>query len=140
MQCADLNALEVRCQDLLHKGLEKFDWQWDDYTEMALTHVTKQDRKKVQKTLEDEFSQCWTYRKVKKAPVAMRDLVEDKGGLSRGQLFYCSNPDHEVLLVGAWWPWADRKTTSLRLSLAPRMTDVTQDDLNFLMKKWLDLS
>jgi hypothetical protein len=89
--------------------------------------------------LEKEFNQKWNYRKVQKAPAIMRDIVEDKGGLSPGQYFYFTNPEHDVLLVGAWWPWADRKNASLRVSLAPRVSEVKQEDLNYLLRKWLRL-
>jgi len=55
-----------------------------------------------------------------KRAAAVREVVEQTGGLRADQFILCSEPTLVGFAYGLWWPWGDDTTISLRIGLAGR--------------------
>ena len=80
---------------------------------LATFPVTESDT--VTTALNDHFSRCWTSTDSSSASDLVKGVLDGLGGIREGQLLFTSNPDRLPMLFGAWWPWGNGETVSLRI-------------------------
>jgi hypothetical protein len=75
--------------------------------------------------LERDFSNVWDSSNIREAPDIVKMCSNRFGGLRSGQLLFTTGPSQDVFICGAWWPWGDGRTISLRIaSPAKKLEDV----------------
>jgi hypothetical protein len=104
----------------LRQSWPKRGWSWD--TRLAcvassfVVDLTAEARAAARLALPVEFVSST----LKNAPPAVREVVEQTGGLRADQFILCSEPTLVGFAYGLWWPWGDDTTISLRIGLAGR--------------------
>ena len=101
-------------------------WSWDyRFSTVASSfHVdlTEEAEVAVLKYLPHE----WNYRSIANAPPAVRDVIENAGGVRTDQRVFATPQNGRLLAYGLWWPWGDEITISLRVGLAGYVSDNDQ--------------
>ena len=90
-------------------------WNWDDRFNAVLSEFPAEQEEDVVSVLEKHFDSCWDKETINYAPGKIRSVAKELGELRQGQRLFSSNPDHEALLLGAYWPWQNGKKISLRM-------------------------
>ena len=62
------------------------------------------------------FSQTWTADNIGTAPQPIAEVAEGLGGLRPSQVLFTQEIPNGAVLIGAWWPWANGQTVSLRIA------------------------
>ena len=58
---------------------------------------------------------------------AVKAVLNNMGGLCSGQKFFCTDPADESFLYGAWWPWGNGTTISIRIGSRSGDLDTLQE-------------
>ena len=138
----DLNKsdLETVCRELFSASKGVLSWEWDDRFEtcFALFSVDTQDR--VRTILECYFNNVWDKSSIGKAPKIVREIASYFGGIESKQLLLTSDPNQDTFIFGAWWPWNDGKTITIRVApLDKRLSESEMAELIKLFKGWFGL-
>ena len=108
--------LEKVCRELLSASWGVFSWKWDDYFEAFLTEFSADNGDEYRAILERDFTKIWDSSNIHEAPDIVQKCSNNFGGLRSGQLLFTTNPIQDVFVCGAWWPWGDGETISLRIA------------------------
>jgi hypothetical protein len=90
----------------------------------VLSEFPADHENEVVSVLEKYFDSCWDEETINYAPGKVRSVAKDLGEVRAGQRLYCSDPDNEAILLGAYWPWQNGERVSLRM-----LVDVADIDL-----------
>ncbi len=112
----DFPQLANTCNQILSGSEGVLQWAWDDYMGAALATHAKPSADSLLKLLEGAFESHHTADSVGGDAVAT-EIAAANGGLRPGQHLFLSDGGDESWLVGAWWPWGDGQTISLRVRL-----------------------
>ncbi|MDY6950453.1 MAG: hypothetical protein SWE60_03000 [Thermodesulfobacteriota bacterium] len=107
--------LESLCEKLFKATQGVLTWSWDEQLLAALAQFSVQDAHKVSGLLDPVMDARWDAQDIDKAPWIVRQLAKEMGGIRSGQLLFTTDASKKVFLFGAWWPWQDEKTISLRI-------------------------
>ena len=107
--------LEKICHRIYSECDSLVTWNWDDRFQAVLSEFPADQEKEVVSVLEKHFDTCWDEETINYAPGKIRSIAKGLGELRQGQRLFSSNPDHEALLLGAYWPWQNGKKISLRM-------------------------
>ena len=91
-------------------------WKWDHRFEAFLTEFSADKRDEFRSILERNFSNVWDSSNIREAPDIVKMCNNRFGGLRSGQLLFTTDPSQDVFICGAWWPWGDGRTISLRIA------------------------
>ena len=91
-------------------------WKWDHRFEAFLTEFSADKRDEFRSILERNFSNVWDSSNIREAPDVVKMCNNNFGGLRSGQLLFNTDPSQDVFICGAWWPWGDGRTISLRIA------------------------
>jgi len=91
-------------------------WKWDHRFEAFLTEFSADKRDEFRSILERNFSNVWDSSNIREAPDVVKMCNNNFGGLRSGQLLFTTDPSQDVFICGAWWPWGDGRTISLRIA------------------------
>jgi hypothetical protein len=84
------------------------------------------------------FASVWDFTSVAHAPAVVKDIAESAGGLRQSQYLFVTAVEESIVAFGAWWPWGDWETISLRMGLViPR--DMDNHDAAVLIKEFCDI-
>ena len=108
--------LEKVCRELLSSSWGVFSWKWDDYFEALLVEFSAENGEEYRAILERDFSKVWDSSNIREAPDIVQVCSSNFGGLRLGQLLFTTDPSQNVFVCGAWWPWGDGETISLRIA------------------------
>ena len=138
----NLNAsvLETVCREFFSASKDVLSWEWDDRFEtcLALFSVDTQDR--VRTILERYLNNTWDKSSIGKAPKIVQQIASDFGGIKSKQLLLTSDTNQDAFVFGAWWPWNDGKTITIRIApLDKRLSDSEMGELIELFKGWFGL-
>jgi hypothetical protein len=115
-------------------------WEWDSRFETALAEFSLDNKDRIRETLERYLSIAWNSSNIGKAPDIVLKIVSYLGGLRSGQLLFTPDPNQDAFIFGAWWPWGDGKTISIRVApFDKRLSDSEMDELIKLFKGWFGL-
>lgn len=123
----DKTDLRTACQTLIQNTSGHLAWQWDARFKMALISFAVSDAGLVEGWLAPVFAQIWDVDSLQVAPDLVHRLAH-RLDLREGQRIYATNTALRPVLYGAWWPWNNGRTISLRIgatddSLAPDDAD-----------------
>ena len=107
-------------------------WSWDERFEAVLAEFPAADGDQIRSLAEPLFGAAWSPDNIKQAPGRVAKICKALGGLRAGQLLLTTNPDDDLMLLGAWWPWGNQKTISLRI--IPTATDESSPEFTALTK------
>ena len=108
--------LEKVSRELLTVSWKIFPWKWDHRYEAFLTEFSADKGNEFRAILERDFSKVWDSSNIRKAPSIVQMCNDNFGGLRSGQLLFTTDSNQDVIVCGAWWPWSDGKTISLRIA------------------------
>jgi hypothetical protein len=94
---------------------ESLKWEWDDRFDGVLAAFEVTDKDRMLTVLNARFGQAWDGTSISDAPGSISGAAKDFGGLTANQLLFTSDWNHEVMLLGFWWPWGNGATISIRL-------------------------
>ena len=128
------------CRELLGSFHGALSWKWDSRFETVLAEFSVDNKGSVRSILERYLSIVWDSSNIGKAPDTVRMIASHLGGLRSGQLLFTSDPNQDAFLFGAWWPWGDGKTISLRVApFDKKSSDAEMAELIKLFKGWFGL-
>jgi len=108
--------LEKISRKLLSASRGVLSWKWDQRFEAFLAEFSADKRDEFRSILERDFSNVWDSSNIREAPDIVKMCNNNFGGLQSGQLLFTSDPSQDVFICGAWWPWGDGRTISLRIA------------------------
>jgi hypothetical protein len=108
--------LEKVSRELLTASWGIFSWKWDHRFEAFLAEFSADHGDEFRAILERDFSKVWDSSIIREAPDIVKICDNNFGGLRSGQLLFTTDPSQDVIVCGAWWPWSDGKTISLRIA------------------------
>lgn len=123
-------GLKKLCETFYEETQGLLTWTWDEQFTCALAQFSVSDKDMVLGILERFMDANWDQATVEEAPEIVVQLAEDMGGIRGGQLLFTTDTNQKVFVFGAWWPWQDGQTISLRV--APywdALSDSESDDL-----------
>ena len=115
--------LEKVSRELLSASWGVFSWKWDHRFEAFLAEFSADNGDELRAILERDFSKVWDSLNIREAPDIVKMCNNNFGGLRSGQLLFTTDPSQNVFVFGAWWPWGDGETISLRIASPAR--DIT---------------
>jgi hypothetical protein len=139
---SDLNQsdIEIICKQLFDELQGILSWKWDDWIGTILTEFSAEKIKNVRATLEKVFPISYDKSNINAAPQIVQTLDKHLGGLRSTQLLFTSNPSREALVFGAWWPWGNGETISLRVAIFNRNISKSEEDkLIEQLKVWAEI-
>ncbi len=138
----DLNTSELKkvCTDLVSASHGVVSWKWDSRFNAALAEFPKEKQDSVRAILDPYLSATWDSSSIRKAPDVVKRIAKDFGGLRSGQLLFFSDPNRDVCIFGAWWPWGDGKSISIRVApYDSSLSNSAHAELTGLFKGWFGL-
>ena len=108
--------LEKVSRELLSASWGIFSWKWDHRFEAFLAEFSADNGDEFRAILERDFSKVWDSSNIREAPDIVQMCDNNFGGLRSGQLLFTTDPSQDVFVCGAWWPWGDGATISLRIA------------------------
>ena len=140
MQDPNKPELENVCRDFVMAFQGVLSWKWDSRFDTALAEFLIDDKDRVRAILEPYLSVLWDSSNIGKAPDIVQMIANHLGGLKSGQLLFTSAPIEDVCIFGAWWPWGNGKTISVRVAPYDKtLSDSERAELNGLFKGWFGL-
>lgn len=113
----ELAEIETCCKGIIAKADELLDWEWDSYVGAFLATFPVQRAEEVMAICDKYFMSRWNSDSLPDAPPSVRAIAETLGGLRTAQQLLMTRPDQFAMVFGAWWPWGDGQTISLRIGL-----------------------
>ena len=138
----DLNKSDFEnvCRELLSAFQGVLSWQWESRFEVALAEFSLNDKDKVRAILERYLNIAWDSSSIGRAPDNVQKIASYLGGLRSGQLLFTSDPNQDAFIFGAWWPWGDEQTISIRIAPSDkRLSDSEMAELITQFKDWCGL-
>ena len=129
--------LEKVCRELLSSSWGVFSWKWDQRFEAFQANFSADNGDEFRAILERDFSKVWGSSNIREAPDIVKMCSNYFGGLRSGQLLLTTDPSQDVFVCGAWWPWGDGKTISLRI-VSPAK-ELQHEKQNGLFKRLIGL-
>jgi hypothetical protein len=119
---------------------EALTWSWEDRFQATLAEFPASDKDRVLRLLEPRFDSLWDAASISEAPPRIYEICQKYGGLRSGQLLLATDPGKDILILGAWWPWGNQKTISLRVIPVDSDTPAPDfDEFIGLFKGWFGL-
>ena len=87
-----------------------------------------------------EFSHHWNFSSTTASKESITEYINSEYGVLPGQVFFTSNPLHNLVLFVAWWPWGNEGNVSMRVGLIPWNNFRLRDGFVYhCMKRWLHI-
>jgi hypothetical protein len=108
--------LEKVSKEVLSASWGALSWKWDQRFEALLAEFPAVNGDEFRAILERDFGNVWDSSNISEAPDIVKMFNNNFGGLRSGQLLFTTDPSQDVFVCGAWWPWGDGETISLRIA------------------------
>jgi len=115
-------------------------WQWDERFGTALAEFLVDRKDNIRELIEPYLGNVWDNSTIETAPDSVQVIAIKLGKLREDQLLFTSDPNQDVIIYGAWWPWGNGKNISLRL--APHkwnLSSTEQAELKKQFRGWFAL-
>jgi hypothetical protein len=127
-------GIESFCRDFAHRYQDTLTWKWDNRFPAVLTTFETEMEANLQPFLKQHLNAIWDNSNTDDAPDAVLDAISHFGGLMPGQLMFTSEPDRDILLCFAWWPWGNGSTISIRVAAYQKA--MSDEDCALFKKKF----
>ena len=138
----DLNKSDAEnvCGELSRGFQGVLSWQWDGRFEAVLAEFGVDKKDSIRAILERYLSNIWDSSNIGYAPDIVRTINIRVGKLRSGQLLFTSDPSQEAFIFGAWWPWGDGQTISIRIAPSyKKISDSERAEKIQLFKSWFGI-
>jgi len=133
----ELADIEACCKHILKKGRIVLSWEWDDYIGAMLATFDVKHTDHVRGVLDNGFTSQWETREITKAPASIQRIAYGLGGLRPTQRLYVTPDAEQIMAYGAWWPWGNDETISIRVGLVlGQMDDIAAAKLHAEFIGW----
>ena len=140
MQDLKNSDLENICRELLNAFQGILLWKWDSYIDAVLAEFDVGDKDSIRAILERYLGSTWDNSNIDKAPDMVQMIDNNLVGLRPGQLLFTSDPNQDTIVFGAWWPWGDGKTISIRIApFYKKLSDPEKAEQIKLFKSWFGI-
>ena len=113
----ELAGIENICKAILSETEGLLSWTWDDYVGTMLAPFNMDDATRVAEVLDESFASKWDFKSITEAPQSIRDIATKIGGIRQTQHLFTSESDQNIMAYGAWWPWGNGETISIRIGI-----------------------
>lgn len=110
------SEIENICREFLETFQGKLTWTWEERTQTALAEISKDDEDLVRNILNQYLNITWDDSNIDTAPDTVRIIDSHLGNIRGGQKLFTSDPEQDIFVFCAWWPWGNGKTISIRMS------------------------
>ena len=140
MQDVHRSELESVCKSMVSAFQGVVVWKQDSRFGTVLAEFPVVDKEKVGAILQPYLGAVWDSANISKAPDSVQTVAKLFGGLRADQVLMSSDPDKGVCLYGAWWPWGDGQTISLRITpYDTRLSALDMAELEGQVKGWFGI-
>ncbi len=133
----ELGEIADCCKGILEETTGVLTWAWDDYIGAMLAVFKVGQAKKIAAVLDKQFTSRWDCNTIEKAPKSVQEIAKGIGGLRETQHLLATRPEQTLMSYGAWWPWGDGETISIRIGLV--MTGVSDYDVGIFNAEFKEL-
>lgn len=131
----DLAEIEECCRGLIEETRHLLNWEWDENLRAMLAVVHVSDAREVADNLDRFFHSRWTHLDVYKAPPSIRRISRLLDGIRKSQFLFVTRPEEPFMAYGAWWPWGDGVTISIRVGLV--LNGISDHDADLLTEEFI---
>jgi hypothetical protein len=136
----DKSKLEKDCEEILNAFQGILSWKWDSRFDTVLAEFSAEDKENIRAILDKYLKITWNHSNIRNAPAVVKKINSHLGKLRSGQLLFTSDPNRDVVIFCAWWPWGDGKTISLRIaSSCKELSASKKAGKNQRTKRWFGL-
>ena len=131
------SGLENDCKKIFNAFQGVLSWKWDSRFETALAEFGADNKDSIRAILDRYLSITWNSSNIANAPDIVQRINIHLGNLRSGQLLFTSDPNQDVFIFCAWWPWGNGKSISIRI--APyynKLPDSEEAENVHRFKKW----
>lgn len=133
----EMAEVEACCRQIMTDTRALLAWEWDDYIGAALAKFNVKHSAFVERVLDKCFASRWIDADIAKAPASVGELADSLGGLRKTQRLYVTSSEDKITAFGAWWPWGDGQTISIRIGLVLKeIDDAAADRLDKEFVAW----
>ncbi|MDP6046628.1 MAG: hypothetical protein QGG25_13550 [Phycisphaerae bacterium] len=133
----ELAEIESCCRALIAETAGLLTWEWDDYIGAFLAQFSSDNAQQIETICDKYFISRWDTDSLDKIPPSVNAIAESLGGLRSTQKLFVTRPGDFVMMYGAWWPWGDGKTISLRIGMVTnKVPDHAGDELFAEFSEW----
>ena len=119
----EMAEVEACCKQIMTDTRALLAWEWDEYIGAVLAKFDLKHANYIDRILSSCFASKWTAADVAKAPASVRRIADALGGLRETQRLYVTSAADKITAFGAWWPWGDEQTISIRIGLVLKKID-----------------
>jgi len=137
MKSDELITIEEMFRDLSEDSRELLNWDWDSRFGAVVTSFSKEDEDAVFSLLKKHFDEEYDNNGISEAEKDVQKLATSFGGVRAGQKLFIRKDDDTFIVFGAYWPWGNGSTVSLRIGI--KVSDnITATDLELarMVKNW----
>jgi hypothetical protein len=135
----ELAEIEIGCKGIITETGGLLDWAWDDYIGAFLATFKLDQSRQIEQICDKYFMSRWDTTSLAKIPPSVFAVAESLGGLRSSQRLYATRPGEFVMAYGAWWPWGDDKTISLRIGLVThKVPEYAKDEFFKEFSDWFN--
>ena len=91
-------------------------WGWNARPNGAFLVITEEDAEKVMVCLEGFFENKWNEQTLANADAGVLEVVNYLSGIRERQYLFTKRIEDDLMLYGAFWPWATSSRVSVRVS------------------------
>jgi len=133
----ELAEIESRCKAIIAETRGLLNWEWDDYIGAFLAAFSVADAARIETVCDKYFISRWDTESMAKIPPSAMAIAESLGGLRSSQILFVTSPGEFVITYGAWWPWGDGNTISLRIGMVTnKVPALASDELFQEFSEW----
>ncbi len=129
----DKAQIKDLCKELLNDFERVLSWKWDSGFNALVAEFSTDKQNEVRTVLERHLGFKWDSRSIRKAPEQIKTKSGDLGDLRDNQLLFTTDPEGNVLIFAAWWPWGNGEVISVRLA-SPSSAEQSSDTQGILSK------
>jgi hypothetical protein len=128
------------CKEVANAFQGVLSWKWDDRFEVVLAEFGVDNKESIRAILESYLSFVWDSSNIGNAPDIASMINNYLGGLKSGQLLFTSDPNQAVFIFGAWWPWGNGETISIRIgSFDKLLSESERAELSKHLQGWFGI-
>jgi hypothetical protein len=138
MQDLNTSDIEEICRELMNGLQGVLSWEWENRFEAVLAKISVDNKDRVREVLERCLIHVWDKANIDKTPDSLQAVITQLGGLMPGQFLFTSDPEKDVFIFCAWWPWGDGNTISVRIAPAccRKQSEAEEGELIQQFKGW----
>ena len=139
MKSDELISIEDIFRDISEDSRELLNWDWDSRFGAVVTSFSKEDEEAVFSMLKKHFDEEYDNNRISAAESNVQRLAGSFGGVRAGQKLFIKKDDDTYIIFGAYWPWGNGTTVSLRIGIKAA-DNVTASDMELagMVKSWFN--